>query len=158
MKYKSQRPSFDLGKRNNCKTALLQTAKQQTSEVLRPSGQECTVGLHIAITADEANIPKAAAIQQLTAVADQLQMGRQDVGALSLCNHRGFQHLTGVCSAPSCCKTVRRFCIPATATNGTPVEALRISSKRVNLDHDHMRCIAPWFALYEDAASSYSDA
>lgn len=118
MQYEPQRPSFDQGKRNIRQAALLKTAEQQTSKVLRPSGQECTVRLHSAVAADEGNVSKVAAIQQLTAVADQLQMGRQDVEALSICN-RSIEHLRAVSSARS-----DYICGPVTATNGKPVQSI----------------------------------
>lgn len=73
MQDKPQRGSFDLGKRNLCQVSLLQAPKQQASEKVRPGGQESPIGVHkLTVLACESYIPESAAIQQLTAVTDQL--------------------------------------------------------------------------------------
>ena len=73
MQHKPQRGSFDLGKRDLCQVTLLQAPKQQASEELRPGGQEGPIGVHkLTVLACESDIPESAAIQQLTAVTDQL--------------------------------------------------------------------------------------
>lgn len=74
MQYKPQRASFDLGKRNLCQAALLQAPKKQTPEIIGPGRQKRPIGLHSAVTANEGDVSEAAAIQQLTAILDQLQV------------------------------------------------------------------------------------
>lgn len=76
MQYKPQRASFDPGKRNLCQIALLQAPKKQTPEIVRPGRQKRPIGLHSAVTAYEGDVSEAAAIQQPTAILDQLQVVR----------------------------------------------------------------------------------
>ena len=76
MQYQPQRASFDVGKRNLCQAALLQAPKKQTPEIIGPGRQKCPVRLHSAVTANEGDVSEAAAIQQLTAILDELQVVR----------------------------------------------------------------------------------